>query len=58
MVPVDGIADQVTPTVGKGQDMLPYWIDLSISDLLQGTGFVVMAIMLLTFQFLLPSSRA
>ena len=42
----------------KATHMLPYWIDLSISDLLQSTGFVAMAITVLTFQFLLPSSRA
>jgi len=38
--------------------MLPYWIDLSIADLMQGTGFAAMAIMVLTFHFLLPSGRA
>lgn len=37
--------------------MLPYWIDLSIPELLQSTGFVAMAVILLTFQFLMPSSR-
>lgn len=37
--------------------MLPYWIDLSISDLMQGTGFAVMAVMLFTLQFLVPSGR-
>ena len=35
--------------------MLPYWIDLSLGDLMQATGFVAMAITMLTFQFLLPS---
>ena len=38
--------------------MLPFWIDLSISELLQGTGFAAMAIILITFQFLMPSGRA
>ena len=38
--------------------MLPYWLDLSIPELLQGTGFAVMAIMVFTVQFLMPSSRA
>lgn len=38
--------------------MLPYWIELSIPDLLQSSGFVAMAIVLFTFQFLMPSSRA
>ena len=37
--------------------MLPYWIDLSMADLMQGTGFIAMALMLFTFQFLLPSGR-
>lgn len=35
--------------------MLPYWIDLSLGDLMQATGFVAMAISMLTFQFLLPT---
>lgn len=38
--------------------MLPYWIDLSIADLMQATGFVAMALVFLTFQFLMPSGRA
>ena len=37
--------------------MLPYWIDLSIADLMNGTGFIAMAITLFTFQFLAPSGR-
>lgn len=38
--------------------MLPYWMDLSIADLMQGTGFLAMALILITFQFLMPSGRA
>ena len=37
--------------------MLPYWIDLSIADLMQGTGFIAMAMVFLSFQFLLPTGR-
>lgn len=37
--------------------MLPYWVDLSIADLMQGTGFLAMAIVLISFQFLMPSGR-
>ncbi len=38
--------------------MLPYWINLSVADLMQGTGFVAMAMVFLAFQFLMPSGRA
>lgn len=38
--------------------MLPYWINLSIADLMQGTGAIAMAMIFLTFHFLLPSGRA
>lgn len=38
--------------------MLPYWINLSIADLMQGTGFIAMAMVFLTFHFLMPSGRA
>lgn len=37
--------------------MLPYWIELSAADLMQGTAFMVMA-MFITIQFLLPTRRA
>jgi len=37
--------------------MLPYWIELSIGDLMQGTAFIAMAIVLFTFQFLMPAGR-
>ena len=38
--------------------MLPYWIELSIADLMQATGFVAMAMVFLGFHFLVPSGRA
>jgi|LWDU01.1.fsa_nt_gi hypothetical protein len=38
--------------------MLPYWIELSISDLMQGTGFAAMAFILFTLQFFMPAGRA
>lgn len=38
--------------------MLPFWIDLSVSELLQTTAFTAMAILFITFQFLMPSGRA
>jgi len=38
--------------------MLPFWTQLSLPELLQGTGFVGMAVILFTLQFLMPSRRA
>lgn len=38
--------------------MIPYWMDLSISDLMQGTGFAAMAFIVMAFHFLMSSARA
>ncbi len=38
--------------------MLPYWIELSISDLMQGTGYAAMAFILFTLQFFMSARRA
>lgn len=38
--------------------MIPYWMDLSISDLMQGTGFAAMAFIVMVFHFLMSSSNA
>lgn len=38
--------------------MIPYWIDLSISDLMQGTAFAAMAFIVMAFHLLLSSGRA
>jgi hypothetical protein len=40
------------------RQMLPYWINLSFADLMQGTGFIAMAMVFLSFHFLMPSGRA
>ncbi len=37
--------------------MLPYWIDLSVSELVQGTAVLATLITLLSFRFLLPTGR-
>lgn len=38
--------------------MLPFWIELSASDLMQGTAVLAMLISILSLQFLLPTGRA
>ena len=38
--------------------MLPYWIELSASELMQGTAMLAMLITILSLQFLLPTGRA
>lgn len=38
--------------------MLPYWIELSASDLMHGTAFIASVITILSLQFLLPTGRA
>lgn len=38
--------------------MLPFWIELSASDLMQGTAMLAMLISILSLQFLLPTGRA
>ena len=38
--------------------MLPYWIELSISDLMQGAGVAATAFILFTLQFFRPAGRA
>jgi|GEM_PF-1060697 len=37
--------------------MLPYWMELSASDLMQGTAFVAMFVTIFSLQFLLPTGR-
>ena len=37
--------------------MLPYWIELSLADLVQGTALLAIVITIFSFQFLLPTGR-
>ena len=39
-------------------DMLPYWMELSASDLMQGTALLAMLATIFSLQFLLPTGRA
>lgn len=38
--------------------MLPYWIELSASDLMQGTGLLAILVTIFSLHFLLPTGRA
>jgi len=38
--------------------MLPYWIELSATDLMQGTAFLATMVTVFSLQFLLPTGRA
>ena len=38
--------------------MLPYWIELSLADLMQGTAVIAIVVSILSLQFLLPTSRS
>lgn len=38
--------------------MIPYWMDLSISDLMQGTGFAAMAFIVMAFHLLMSTGKA
>jgi hypothetical protein len=38
--------------------MLPYWIELSASDLMQGMGLFTILVTIFSLHFLLPTGRA
>jgi len=38
--------------------MLPYWMELSASDLMQGTALLATLVTVFGLQFLLPTGRA
>jgi len=38
--------------------MLPYWIELSVADLMQGIAVLAIVVTVLSLQFLLPTGRA